>query len=201
MLLKDKQRLLNYYNDSLKEYGEGAQSVHWLNQNTQKIRFEILSKVANLNNKSILDVGCGLGDYYKFLISKNINVDYTGIDIVPKFIEKAHKFFPSLKFQVKDVSDLDKNYDYILASGAFSFRVEDSKNYYFSLIRKMFEHARYGIAFNMLNSTIHNTDETYFAYNIDEVLVYCKTMTDNVQVVSNYLPQDFTVYMYKQNIE
>lgn len=197
MLPKDKQRLLNYYEDSLKKYGDDAQGVHWLNQDTQKIRFKVLSKIADLNNKKILDVGCGFGDLYQFLVSKNIIVDYTGIDIVPEFIDKARKNFPNIRFQVTDINDLNENYDYILASGTLSFEVEDSKNYYFSIIRKMFEHAKYGIAFNMLNSTVHNTDETYFTYNIPEILAYCKTLTENVEIISDYLPQDFTVYMYK----
>ena len=197
MTPEEKQRLINYYENSLKEYGDNAQAVHWLNHNTQEIRFEILSKIADLNNKKILDVGCGLGDLYKFLISKNINTEYSGIDIVPEFIAKAQKHFPNLKFQIKDISDINEEYDYILASGVFSFNVEDSKNYYFSLIKRIFEHAKYGFAFNMLNSVAHNTDETYFAYDVNEVLAYCKTLTENVKIVSDYLPQDFTVYMYK----
>ena len=132
---EDKQRLLDYYENSLKEYGDNPKSVHWMDQKNQEIRFEILNKIADLNNKKILDVGCGLGDLYQFFISKNIGITYTGIDIVPEFIEKAQKSFPDIKFILKDVIEINEKYDYILASGVLSFKFKDSKNYYFHLIK------------------------------------------------------------------
>lgn len=193
----DHKRILNFYEDALQVYGNDARSVHWSNKETQSVRFDALCKVADLNNKSVLDVGCGLGDLYKFFISKQIAVDYTGIDIVPVFVERARARFPDTDFRVADISVLNEQYDYVLASGVLNLTVADSKNYYFSLIKKMFECSKKGLAFNMLNKAEHSNDETYVSYDIDEVTAYCKTLTDKVVVVTGYLPWDFTVYMYK----
>lgn len=193
----DKNRILGFYKSALKTYGTDPRSVHWAGEETQKVRFEVLSKIADLRGKRVLDVGCGLGDLYKFFITKEISVDYTGIDIVPAFIARARERFPDAVFKIEDIFSLNEQYDYVLASGALNFAVAGGKEYYFSMIKKMFECAQGGLAFNMLNSAEHSNDETYISYDIDEVVAYCKTLTDNVVIVTDYLPWDFTIYMYK----
>jgi trans-aconitate methyltransferase len=194
----DQKRILHYYQSALTEYGENdARSVHWSDQTGQQKRFLVLSQIADLNGRSVLDVGCGLGDLYKFFFSQNINADYTGIDIVPEFIVAARERFPNVQFEVKDISAETKTYDYVLASGVLSYKVADHKNYYFSLIKKMYDLSAKGLAFNMLNKDTHIDDATYAAYDINEIADYCKTFCDNVQIVVDYLPQDFTIYLYK----
>ncbi|MCC2631294.1 MAG: hypothetical protein K0S38_1103 [Candidatus Paceibacter sp.] len=174
-----------------------ARSVHWSDEHGQQTRFLILSQIANLNHQSVLDVGCGLGDLYDFLKKQNLEVDYTGIDIVPEFIEKAKIRFPEVNFKVQSMEDLDEQYDFVLASGVLSFKITDHKTFYFSMIEKMFAASKKGLAFNMLNNKTHIDDDTYAAYDTDEVMSFCKTLSDNVQIVIGYLPQDFTIYMYK----
>lgn len=194
----DQKVIVDFYNQSFAEFGNDARSVHWSGKVSQDARFEVLINIAPLAGMSILDVGCGLGDLYKFLITKKIPIDYFGIDIVPNFIARSQERFPDARFELMDASLITETYDYILASGAFSLTTADSKNYYFSIIRNLFKHAKYGFAFNMLNADTHQSNETYFAYNMDEVERYCKTLTSKVTIISGYLPQDFTVYMYKE---
>lgn len=194
----DTKRILNFYNDSFAKYGNDPRSVHWSGEISQNVRFEVLTNIAALAGRSVLDVGCGLGDLYKFFVTKEISVDYAGIDIVPGFIERAQERFPEAQFILGDVSTIDGEYDYIFASGVLNLTVENGKEYYFRMIEKMFFHAKYGLAFNMLNEDAHPTNETYIAYNVDEVRNYCETLSDKVEVISGYLPQDFTVYMYKE---
>jgi cyclopropane fatty-acyl-phospholipid synthase-like methyltransferase len=198
MLSSDNNRLQKFYKDALSEYGDrDARSVHWSSQQGQLTRFLVLSQIANLNNQKVLDVGCGLGDLYQFFLREKIDVNYTGIDIVPNFILRAQERFPSARFDVQNIEDLNETFDFILASGALSFKVSDYKNFYFSIIKKMYDHARKGVAFNMLNFETHVDDDTYAAYHIEEVQDFCKTFCNDVQVVVDYLPQDFTIYLYK----
>ncbi|OHA84309.1 MAG: hypothetical protein A2937_02115 [Candidatus Yonathbacteria bacterium RIFCSPLOWO2_01_FULL_47_33b] len=194
----DSKRIIGFYEDTLNTYGNDARSVHWADTETQRVRFEVLNGVAALGNKSVLDVGCGLGDLYKFFISKEIPVEYTGIDIVPAFVDRARERFPGAVFSVEDIFSVRGEYDYVLASGALNFMVADSKQYYFSMIKKMFELSKKGLAFNMLNNAEHPTDDTLVSYDIDEVTAYCKTLSDHVVMTRGYLPWDFTVYMYKE---
>ncbi len=194
---EDHKKILSFYEDSFAKHGNDPRSVHWSGEISQTVRFGILSDIVPLAGRSVLDVGCGLGDLYKFFISKKISVEYTGVDIVPAFIERARERFPDAHFILGDASILIEDYDYILVSGAFNLVTTDSKEYYFTMIKNLFARAKYGLAFNMLDSEEHPTNETYISYNIEEVEKFCKTITDKVKIISGYLPQDFTVYMYK----
>lgn len=193
------QEILDFYEDSFAKYGNDPRSVHWSGEISQIARFEVLSNIASLNEKRILDAGCGLGDLYKFFLSKKIPIEYMGVDIVPNFVELARERFPNARFMLGDMTSPEEEFDYVLASGAFTIAADGiDKNYYFKLIKNMFARAKYGFAFNMLNNATHKTDETYLSYDIDEVMSYCKTLTENVTIITDYLPQDFTVYMYKK---
>ena len=56
-----------YYEEKLKKFGPNIKGLNWKNKKSQELRFNILSKVSNLNNCSILDYGCGYGDFNLFL--------------------------------------------------------------------------------------------------------------------------------------
>ena len=183
----DSKRIIGFYEDTLNTYGNDARSVHWADTETQRVRFEVLNGVAALGNKSVLDVGCGYG-FYSLIAER----------LVPAFVDRARERFPGAVFSVEDIFSVRGEYDYVLASGALNFMVADSKQYYFSMIKKMFELSKKGLAFNMLNNAEHPTDDTLVSYDIDEVTAYCKTLSDHVVMTRGYLPWDFTVYMYKE---
>lgn len=129
----DHKRLLNFYEDAYLLYGDGSRSVHWSNEQTQNIRFEVLSAIGDLHKKKVLDVGSGLGDMYTYFLKKGIEVDYTGIDIVPIFIERSRVRFPEGTFMHGGANELTGWYDYILVSGSFNFTIENAQSYYFNL--------------------------------------------------------------------
>jgi SAM-dependent methyltransferase len=198
MIPDDQKRIVDFYEDSFLLYGNDPRSVHWSNEHTQDIRFEILSNIGDLKHRKILDVGCGLGDFYKFFLKKEIEVEYTGIDIVPTFVERAKVRFPDAHCVCGNIETLTDEYDYIFASGVFNINVTDAKTYYFRMIENIFRHTRIGFAFNMLNIQSHQSDDTYIAYDKDEVVAFCKTISPQVVVIDTYLPWDFTVYMYTE---
>src|SRR5690606_10729201 len=107
-----------------------ARSVRWSNPSDQVTRFRALLGIADVANQSVLDVGCGMGELYKYLLQQQIPVQYTGIDIVPEFIQAAQKHFIDVDFYTQDVFEVESKYDYVLASGALSFKVKDNLNYY-----------------------------------------------------------------------
>ena len=205
----DKARLHEFYIKAFDEYGDDApESVHWLNVENQNIRFDVLLGVANITGFKILDVGCGLGDLYRYFLNRKIELDYTGIDIMPEFIEKAQEKYPDAKLILGNITEYAEQlraynnlspapFDYVLASGALSFKVEHNKEFYFSFIKTMYDLAGKAVAFNMLNKNDHVDDAQFAAYDPEKIREYCQTFCDDVQIVVDYLPQDFTVYLYK----
>ena len=53
---------IDYYGPRLQRYGPTAEAVGWNNREKQELRFRVLCEIASLNGRSVLDVGCGLGD-------------------------------------------------------------------------------------------------------------------------------------------
>jgi len=62
---EQKKESIEVYSRLVEEYGDDPRSSHWTNIDSQLFRFNQLCKIANLNGKSILDIGCGIGDLYK----------------------------------------------------------------------------------------------------------------------------------------
>ena len=61
------------------------------------LRDDLLSLAEMFNRSKILDVGCFSGDYLQVLFDKNLQFDYTGIDVTPRYIEYAKKRFSKAK--------------------------------------------------------------------------------------------------------
>ena len=148
-----------------------------------------------------MDVGCGFGEMAKFLKKRYEGVSYTGIDIVPEFIEEAKKLYPESRFMVRDylADPLDEKFDVILASGVLNSNVPDNMGYRERAIKIMFEHAKKVFAFNMLGAHPQpKNDQSKNVWYADslEILKYCMSLTRRVILRANYHPTDFTIFMY-----
>src|SRR5690242_11931798 len=96
--LKD---LENYYAAQLHAHEAPERRVGWKTAESQRVRFEALTRVAPLKNSKILDVGCGLGAFWGYLKEQEIPVKYTGVDLFPGVISEAKKIYPEAKFEAR----------------------------------------------------------------------------------------------------
>lgn len=195
---EDRKRISDYYDEHLAKHGAFSPlALSWTSQEEQLRRFQALFGVGDLKERSILDVGCGLGDFYHFLKLHLDEFEYLGIDIVPSLIEKAREKYPQANFEVADFLEFEGDYfDYVFCSGALSFKVPNHQEKYFAMIKKMYELSREGVAFNMLDRKGHVDDELYSAYSLEEVKEFCQTITPKLKVINDYSPQDFSIFLY-----
>jgi len=79
------------YTDRYIEMGRNIKTLGWGSTEQQQYRFDQTLQVGvDLHNKTILDIGCGFGDYYHFLKHKNIQFSsYTGYDLTPNLVKEA----------------------------------------------------------------------------------------------------------------
>lgn len=196
---REKEETIRRYRERFKKYGISPKSLGWKDRKSQVLRFRILSEIANLDKKSILDVGCGFGEFYEFLIKKGYKVKFTGIDIVPEFLEIARKKYPECEFLIKDIlqEKFERKFDYVFSSGIFNAKISD--NYYFleKMVEKMWSLAKKGISFNMMSDYVDYFDKTLFYYSPEKIFSFCRNLTRKIVIRHDYPLYEFTVYLYR----
>ena len=201
---KNKRFIINYYNKTINKYKKGTKVVGWGSKKSQQIRFQILSEIGNLNGKSVLDVGCGLGDLYRFL-EKNKKIrlkKYVGIDINPLMIAEAMKRYPGIEFRVVDLlkNNFKESFDYVLASGLFGIKIPNWEKVSYKLLGKLYKISKIGVGVNFL-STLTPFKKDKMSYRTDpaEILNFIYNDINQKFVLRHdYKPNDFTIYIYKK---
>jgi SAM-dependent methyltransferase len=181
-----------FYEQAVKEYGVSAQGVHWNSKYTQYKRFEIITKLIKkeINSSTIIDVGCGFGEYYNYLLTNNyVPKSFIGVDCEQNMINIARRRFPNVDFFHQNIlTDTLIHADYYLCSGALNIlNKKDIKLF----ISKCFEQVEKGFIFNYLKH------ETFHDISQDEIINICKNLTQNIKIKENYLENDFTILMVK----
>jgi len=80
-----------HYESRIRPGRAGYEIVDWADAASQQRRFEVLAENADLTGRTILDVGCGLGDLWAFLQARGIRADYTGVDVLPSMMALARE--------------------------------------------------------------------------------------------------------------
>ncbi|HTK03848.1 MAG TPA: class I SAM-dependent methyltransferase [Alphaproteobacteria bacterium] len=192
---------LNLYQNNFKKFGVDHKSLLWKTRGAAHQRFRQFWKEINFDNKKVLDIGCGFGEFGKFLLKRYKNVDYTGIDINPEFIAAASKLVLGGRFEVADFNKLDSKYQVVIASGVLNSNTEgDNLEHRKNAIQKMFDLTSHVLAFNMLGghpAPKNKKDSNVWYVDSLEILEFCMTLTSRVILRQNYHSKDFTIFLYK----
>ncbi|MCW5300589.1 GNAT family N-acetyltransferase [Herbaspirillum lusitanum] len=197
---QDDQLNIDYYAAQAKLYGVDSRSLNWGSRQSQQLRFRVLTEVAPLVGRRILDVGCGLGDLYDWLLTQDVAVEYAGVDIVPKFISMAQERFGAQYFSVRNLLDEANDIapaDIVVASGIFAKRQGNPMGFLQTMVTAMFARAGVAVAFNSLSSAAKNKEAGEFYADPVETFRFCRTLTPWVSLRQDYHANDFTIYLYK----
>lgn len=194
-----KDQLLSFYNLHFRKFGERPEALRWTPQGQLRRYHTLLDIAPDLTDHKILDYGCGLGDFYKFLRRRGIKVRYTGIDINENFINAAKARYPECTFRVMDIDEdpLEEYYDYIFICGVFNLRVpgvdDDMKRTLFTL----FKNCNKGLALNALSSHTPVKDPELHFTNPENTLQFAvENLSPSVALIHDRIPNDFTLFVY-----
>ena len=154
-----------------------------------------------LEDKSVLDVGCGSGDLSAF-VRKLGATTYLGIDMYEPAIQSAKQKYPDETFLLEDFLSvkLTQAYDYAFCSGSLTVKLA-SDNYAFltATIAKMLKFTTMGLVFNVLTDDDKDPDKDLFFYNPERV----ETIGKNIALGGNIILQkhptraEMHVFMYQ----
>lgn len=207
MLAKTYKELFAFYQAKLKAHGlNDPQALSYNSRTTQELRFAQFLKLLPKNKLvTILDVGCGLGDFAEYLARHEYgNIKYTGLDIVPEMIAGAKQKQPNHNFICGDLFTTTLPiFDYVFSSGALNIiftTPEEQPLHIEQAILKLWSLTKTTLAFNLLNLHCQNQFEQdcqFFYSHPATILRFCQKITPRSQLVDNYLDYDFTIAMEK----
>jgi len=99
----DGQKPASWYDEAFKL---PAYNVHYTNSSSYFSWAVIADRILRSGCKSVLDIGCGPGQFASLLYDKGIK-EYTGIDFSPVSIQKASDRCPFYKFVLADLAASD----------------------------------------------------------------------------------------------
>jgi len=197
--LSDSVSIFNYHRDMIALHGNhSTYALGWRDKESQTVRFKTLAEIADLNNHSVLDAGCGYGDLYNYLKELYPALGcYCGIDQIPELLDEAMRrcsgttgtSFISGNFMTRRLPLMD----YVLACGSLNYSSTDP-HFIYKAISRLYNSCTVGFAFNVLSKITPNG--MLVAYQPEDIRHYCLTLSRKVILKNDYADDDFTIFMY-----
>ncbi|EKD86851.1 MAG: hypothetical protein ACD_37C00126G0004 [uncultured bacterium] len=149
---------------------------------TTLLRIEDLTQNP-LRGTSVLDVGCGTGDFFPNLREAGVG-EYLGIDVLSPSIEKARTKYPDGAFRQGDflVEPYGEKFDFAFLSGALTTALpSDNTAFMMRMLARMGQVTNSGFAFNYLTGTkqkLEGVHLTHF-YSRELVALLCDELFPN----------------------
>lgn len=201
----DKESAIARYKGAYKRFGYSPKSLGW-DKGKQDLRFSVLTSHFACRSKSILDIGCGFGDLTRYLTRHcSGEYTYTGIDVVPEFIDEAVRSHAAanIRFLREDFlsPSFTEEFDIILASGIFNLKPTKTNQYayIYSVMQKAFLACREGFCFDFLSDKVDFTHNHTFHSNPEKILSMAYTFSRNVILKNNYFPFEFSLCVMKDD--
>jgi SAM-dependent methyltransferase len=191
---------VRWYEDKVRTFGFDHRGLGFRTRSSQIKRFEALTAVGDLDGRRVLDVGCGFGDFLAFLHERGIQPVYTGIDVCEPMIRRCvERFGDDARFHVADVlgHETDETFDYVVASGLFGLDAEGVRERILPSLERMVRWSRIGTAVNFLSAAYPSPAENRIYVEPGKAIEAALTLAPAVRLDHTYLPNDFTLYLYR----
>lgn len=189
------------YRRATQLHGDSPKSLLWTDYHSAGLRLRQLVADLDIDGRSILDAGCGLGYLIPYLYAKSTNFEYLGVDINPHIIELAVKRYNGMEFRVANpfADEFDQKFDLVLSSGVMNANAPDWLNGRKKMIARLFELSEEAAGFNMAGGFEPLPSGGLIAHaDTRDILDFCLSLTPYVTVRAHYSPVDFTILMFKK---
>lgn len=195
-------RQIEKYNAVAEKCGISSKSVLWDDPQTQYLRFQEITKQLDMNdsNNTLLDIGCGNGELFKYLNFHGYRGRYVGYDINEVLLSQARQRFQNIEVHCKDIlaEDPTQRFDYVVLSGLFNVNVGQTQEWVDSFIKRMFALTNQIMVFNMISTHVTYRDEGMYYRDPSEMLTFCiSNLSKRTTLAHHNLPYNYTVAVFK----
>jgi SAM-dependent methyltransferase len=191
-----------HYQSLLAVHGDGHAAAQYSSRESQEARYAILAQVADLSGAHILDWGCGTGHLATWLAGQGVDCRYTGVDIVPEFLELGRQKHPHHRFGPMGMFEEEK-FDWVMVSGVFNNKMEDNQEFFRRNLTDLWHRCRRGLSFNLMSAWVEYEDPGLWYARPEDVFRTVKLLTPFVTIRNDYIvkdthvPFEFAVYAYR----
>ena len=201
----DVSYVLHRYQQRIAEHGPTFASLNSGSDQKQALRHGVLASALRGPKPSILEVGCGLADFYKYLLKPKQDCSYRGYDIVPEYIAESRRTYPQADFVLRNIflEGIEGTYDTIVMSQVLNNRYKKSDNMQV-LQRAMelaFQHSRVSVAIDMLSTYVDFRNPDLYYYSPEEIFRVAKTISPRVVIRHDYRAFEFCVQLFHEDVE
>jgi SAM-dependent methyltransferase len=197
----------------LDRHGDSYRGVGWTkSQDHANLRYRIMLDLVRrpvAEPVSLLDIGCGAAHLYEYLLAQGItDVEYSGLDLSPKFLALSARKFPDVTYFHADLLDQHTRiptFDYAVLNGLFNYKGDASHEtmwiYMQAFLRAVAPIARIGFAFNVMTKYLDWEREDLFHLPLDTVAAFISSEIGRAFVIRHdYGLFEYTVYVYKDSL-
>lgn len=191
------------YRNAYMKHGDSPKSVLYP-KGRQDVRFKSLTELIPRDKPfSILDFGCGLAHLRDYLSAQSLSFSYTGVDILPEFIEANRAKYPADNFQlINETSDIHDHFDYVIVAGTFNIlyfeQPDKHKNYIFETLRQLFNLTNRYLSVNFMTDQVDFIQSGAYHQNVAELHNFVSTkLSRRLLIDQSYMPYEYTVTVWK----
>ncbi len=193
-----KRELLNFYSRHLRDFGDTPGALRWTPAG-QLRRYEIfLGAIGDVSGKSLLDFGCGKGDFFGFLRENGVSPSYCGIDVNENLIELARQKYPGVEFIAMDIDEesFDRRFDVIVSIGVFNLRIAGVEESVKEILEKLFSLCGESLHVNFLTSHVARRNVELFYVTPEDILRFVIAEI-SPRVVLDHREEDIYLSVYR----
>lgn len=169
----------------------------------QRMRFAAFASLetpAALEGTTILDVGCGVGDFWAYLKALGVHCEYVGVDVSESMVERARAKFPEATFEARDILEWDpgRRFDYVVAIGIHNVRIPGVEPLLERVTKRQFELCSRAAHVSLLTDRYPGFGPHALSWRAEDALSMALQVTEHVTVRHDYLPNDFSVTLYRE---
>lgn len=197
---------VEYYRSKLAEHGPGAKGMDWKDESAQRLRFDMITRHIDFSTApSVLDVGCGSGEFLAVCKERGRDIRYLGIDIVPEMVEACRERFGEDTAVVASVQEFAlgaQRFDYVIAAGTFNLKLDRSpdewREYLHTNIEAMFSLCNVATIVNLLSHFVDYTyDRIYYATPQEIAELAIRRLSQPYVIDQRCTPWDMTAVIYR----